>query len=134
MKIRHIFIATFLLLSFNISSRALESTKAYGNTSLDVSKNCKATIDKISKTRKEAMEMVKTMEADGWKLTSLRKNKDGTWTGSYYKKDTKTNSNKIPDGTYVGKVGKTTIENTYKDGKLIKRVVNGKEQDMHGWE
>ena len=36
---------------------------------------------------------------------------------------------KIPDGTYVGNAIYATLEQTYLDNKLIKRVVNGKDED-----
>ena len=36
---------------------------------------------------------------------------------------------KIPDGTYAGNAIYATLEQTYLDNKLIKRVVNGKDED-----
>lgn len=36
---------------------------------------------------------------------------------------------KVPDGTYVGKALYATLEHTLRDNKLIKRVVDGKEED-----
>ncbi|MDR0790874.1 MAG: hypothetical protein LBO06_08815 [Bacteroidales bacterium] len=91
----------------------------------------------------DALRIIDEMKGDGWSYDGLCKNKDGSFT-LFFSKDGKKSLTTptiididgaiaIPDGTYIGSLGKTTFENTYKDNKLVKRVVNGKEVDLQTW-
>lgn len=41
---------------------------------------------------------------------------------------------KVSDGYYVGYMGDKKIESTFKDNKMIKRLVDGKEIDISDWD
>ncbi len=100
----------------------------------------------VTVTKAELADKIKELKADGWTITDMHKNKDGSTTinGERDKMDnndknltTNFESNVIPDGTFVGKMlyhGKyLEIANTYKDGTLVKVGINGEEFPAEQW-
>lgn len=100
----------------------------------------------VTVAKSELSDKIKELKADGWTITDMHKNKDGSTTinGERDKRDnnnknstTNFESETIPDGTFVGKMlyhGKyLEIANTYKDGVLVKVGINGEEFPAEQW-
>lgn len=142
-----------LLMAIGISAYATAQETKY----VSIAKMGKNAFDKekekekitVTVAKPELADKIKELKADGWTITDMHKNKDGSTTinGERDRRDKRDNNDKnstpnfesevIPDGTFVGKMlyhGKyLEIANTYKDGVLVKVGINGEEFPAEQW-
>jgi cell division protein FtsB len=136
-KMKRILSLLLICLSLNCYSNAFASSNVTNQT-----KTINQNKDKVKTSKdvasSDAIEgCINDMKKDGWTYDGLVKNKDGSFT-LFFSKNTKgysyqpyMNSNVIiPDGTYISYLGNIVIENTYKNNKLVKQVVNGQKQEV----
>jgi hypothetical protein len=137
-KMKKIVIILLISLSFNAYSNEIVTVDtlehhATTNPNKEKIKNIKSV-----ESLESAKATIEAMEKKGWSYDRILKNKDGSFTLFFSKEveesSLRTTSDTHPDGTYIGHLGNATIENTYKNGKLVKRVVNGEEVDLETWQ
>lgn len=148
MKTIYIYIIILTLFGTNL----IASNNQNLNKSIISKNNSSKKIEKLTdkaNNYKDALTTIDAREKEGWELVGLLKDsKTGAYTLYFErvvpdKSIKKINqipivSDKVPDGTYVGQYptrnGTVPIEDTYKDNKLVKRVINGKTVDVSNWE